>query len=265
MSGEENPDTMLLANVITRKRQTSEDEGVDKMEEIKEVNETVVYQLGSLRDRFVAFLVDFGPMFVLSLMLDGVGWLAEICGTLLLIWMGFVFILIPWRYKGMTLGKKIFRLKVIPFSSFTTGVDFDLPLPLFVLREILIIPFLGFLNPIIMLNSKNKRGLHNFIIGSVVVIEKPGSLSVNEYINKQQQVKEKGNVILTHDQASTAAKKISSKQMGKQANRLSTYKNKFLKVVRQEETGFRCPECDSDLRKGQKFCSNCGAEVDWEN
>jgi uncharacterized RDD family membrane protein YckC len=235
------------------------------MGEIKEVNETMVYQLGSLRDRFVAFLIDFGPMFVLSLMSDGVGWLAEICVILLLIWMGFDFILIPWRYKGMTLGKKIFGLKVIPFSSFTTGVDFDLPLTLFVLREILIIPFFGFLNPIIILNSKNKRGLHDFIVGSVVVTEKPGSLSVNEYINKRQQVKEQGNIILPPDQTSTAAEKISSKQMGKQANRISTYKNKFLKVVRQEAACFRCPECDSDLRKGQKYCSNCGAEVDWEN
>jgi len=32
----------------------------------------------------------------------------------------------------------------------------------------------------------------------------------------------------------------------------------------QEALDVACSECNSDLKKGQRYCSNCGIEIDWE-
>ena len=31
-----------------------------------------------------------------------------------------------------------------------------------------------------------------------------------------------------------------------------------------EELDVACSECNSDLKKGQRYCSNCGIEIDWQ-
>ena len=55
----------------------------------------------------------------------------------------------------------------------------------------------------------------------------------------------------------------SSKEKNQSAEMPSVGK-KLLRWMRQEDAGYSCPECHSDLRKDQKYCSNCGADIDWD-
>ena len=236
------------------------------MNEITKENEIVTFETGSLLARIISFLVDYAPIiFIISLWKSGVA--EKITNILLFIWSGFTFVLTPLLFKGMTLGKKLLGLKVIPYLSFTTGIDSDFSFPMFILREIVKF-FLSpawFLNLIVTLLSKQKRGLHDFITCSIVVIAKPVPLTVKDYIRRQKQLGKTEDVTLSDKKAVAQKKKFDFKDLSKVANKLITFKDNLLKVVREEETGYRCPQCDNDIRKGQKICSNCGTEIDWED
>jgi len=67
------------------------------------------------------------------------------------------------------------------------------------------------------------------------------------------------------DISSPLKKRLDFGQLGRKLKKLDfkQLSENLLKAVRHEGIGFCCPECGSDLRKEQKFCSNCGSEIDW--
>jgi hypothetical protein len=42
-------------------------------------------------------------------------------------------------------------------------------------------------------------------------------------------------------------------------------KDNSIKAEKEVDVVFRCPECDKELRKGERFCSYCSKEIDWSD
>ncbi|MFH0930642.1 MAG: RDD family protein, partial [Candidatus Zixiibacteriota bacterium] len=226
------------------------------------------YQIGAFWDRFVALLVDYGPL-ILWGGLTRAGELQEIIGVIVGIWMIINFVLIPLAYNGMTIGKKILGLRVIPYSSFVAGVGFELGLARFVIREIIkffLMPWLGLINLIVLLLSRHRRGMHDFIIGSIVVSTKSGPLTARDYSQIQPEEQEIERIKLEYNKLapkSQVAFYQVYQNLRKVGDGLVRYIRRLLEGKGKEESGFKCTECGNNLRKGESYCSSCGCKINW--
>jgi uncharacterized RDD family membrane protein YckC len=237
------------------------------MTDIKEQNETIIWQVASLGDRFAALLIDYVPL-LLMFILFRIEELSKIVTVLILCWVGIVFLLIPLRSSGMTLGKKIARVQVIPFSSFETGLYFGPDFSLFILREIfkVLLMSVWIVNLIVIVLSKHRRGIHDFLAGTIVVTTKPSAPKVKQFLMPIKMTREIENVTPNNEREAAPKGEIPYyRDIRKVVKGLTKYTKRFSRTVREEETGFRCSECDNELRRGQKYCSNCGQEIEWED
>jgi|GEM_PF-2126420 len=113
-------------------------------------------------------------------------------------------------------------------------------------------------------NLSDKKNLLKQDI-SVVVTEGSGLPTAEDVVDAQQDstgVEEETTT--EHENPVPTPERGSNLEGGRRlTRRLTKHKNRFLSMMRQEESGFRCPDCYADVRKDQKYCSNCGVELDW--
>jgi uncharacterized RDD family membrane protein YckC len=142
-----------------------------KTEETKGKSEKVdyskIYVLPTIKTRYFSMLID---VLVLVLLALGISTLFDLIGEVSGFVRGIVFVLVIMSYEpilvtfGSTLGQLILNIRVRSFKHPDKKVAFHMVILRFIIKV-----FLGWLSFITVTFNINRRAIHDFISGSIVI------------------------------------------------------------------------------------------------
>lgn len=145
-----------------------------KTEEISEKKETIdyskVYVLPTIKTRYFSMLIDVVVILILAL---GISFLLEKIGQVPDYVRGILFVIVIILYEpilvtfGTTIGQLLLNIRVRQFNN----PDKKLAFPLVLFRFIIKI-FLGWLSFITVTFNINRRAIHDFASGSIMIANK---------------------------------------------------------------------------------------------
>lgn len=161
------------------------------IEVITTQNVPIIYELATLRERVIAFLLDslviWGSVTIATLLLSAMGWLGNY--TLLLLFMIVFVIPVVFFYtlcmevfnNGQSLGKKIVRLKVIKLNGYETSLtDYMLRA---VFRALDIYFSIGSIAALMVSSSERGQRLGDVLANTTVIrLEQQTAMSLNDLL-----------------------------------------------------------------------------------